>query len=68
MSMEDLKRIVANAIRKSSISTIIGNKIYTPEELAREIENETEIGKKMIEIAIKGTIERYSKMKRDESK
>ncbi|MEM2262545.1 MAG: hypothetical protein QXK24_08855 [Ignisphaera sp.] len=61
MSMEDLKKIVANAIKKSSISTIIGNKIYTPEELAREIENETEIGKKMIEIAIKGTIERYTK-------
>jgi len=61
---EALKKAVADAIRKSRFSTIIGKKLYSAEELAREIENETEIGKKMIEMAIKGTIERYSKVKK----
>ena len=61
---ETLKKAVADAIRKSRVSTIIANKLYTAEELAREVENETEIGKKMIEMAIKGTIERYSKVKK----
>ncbi|RLI43539.1 hypothetical protein DRO59_00555 [Candidatus Bathyarchaeota archaeon] len=60
---ETLKKAVADAIRKSGLSTVIGRKLYTAEELAREVENETEIGKKMIEIAIKGTIERYQKGK-----
>jgi len=58
---ETLKKIVADAIRKSGFSTVIGKKLYTAEELAREVEKETEVGKKMIEIAIKGTIERYAK-------
>ena len=61
---ETLKKAVADAIRKSRLSTIVGRKLYTAEELAREVENETEIGKKMIEIAIKGTIERYSRVKK----
>lgn len=61
---EFLKKAVADAIRKSRFSTIVGKKLYSAEELAREVENETEIGKKMIEIAIKGTIERYSRVKK----
>jgi hypothetical protein len=39
----------------------MANKIYTSEELAKEVENETEIGKKIIEMAIRGTIERYKR-------
>jgi len=58
---ESLKKAVADAIRRSGYSTIIANRVYTAEELAKEVENETEVGKKMIEMAIKGTIERYSK-------
>jgi len=58
---ETLKKIVADAIRKSGLSTVIGRKLYTAEELAREVEKESDVGKKMIEIAIKGTIERYAK-------
>ena len=58
---ETLKKAVADAIRKTGYSTIIANRLYTAEELAREVENETEVGKKMIELAIKGTIERYSR-------
>ena len=61
---EALKKAVADAIRKSRFSTIVGKKLYTAEKLAREVEKETEIGKKMIEIAIKGTIERYSRVKK----
>jgi len=61
---ETLKKVVADAIRKSRFSTIVGKKLYSAEELAREVEKETEIGKKMIEMAIKGTIERYSKVKK----
>ena len=58
---ETLKKAVADAIRKSGLSTVIGRKLYTAEELAREVEKESDVGKKMIEIAIKGTIERYAK-------
>ncbi len=60
-SLEELKKTVADAVRRSGFSTILAGKLYTAEELAKEVENETEIGKKMIEMAIRGTIERYSK-------
>ena len=56
-----LKKAVADAIRKSGLSTVIGRKLYTAEELAREVEKESDVGKKIIEMAIKGTIERYAK-------
>ncbi len=62
--MEELKKAVADAIRRSGYSTIIANKLYTAEELAKEVENETEVGKRMIELAIKGTIERYMRGKK----
>jgi len=58
---ETLKKAVADAIRKSGFSTVIGRKLYTAEELAREVEKESDVGKKIIEMAIKGTIERYAK-------
>ena len=58
---ETLKKAVADAIRKSGFSTVIGRKLYSAEELAREVEKESEVGKKIIEMAIKGTIERYAK-------
>jgi len=58
-----LRKAVAEAIRKSNVTTIIGGKAYSPKELAEEVEKETEIGKKIIEMAIKGTIERYAKGK-----
>jgi 23S rRNA pseudoU1915 N3-methylase RlmH len=58
---DELKKTIADAIRKTGFSTIMANKIYTSEELAKEVENETEIGKKIIEMAIRGTIERYKR-------
>ena len=54
-----MKRAVAEAIRSKGYTTVIGNKAYTAEELAKEVEAETEIGKKLIEWAVKGTLERY---------
>lgn len=62
--MEELKKVVAEAIRRTGYTTIIAGKAYRADELAKEVENETEIGKKMIELAVKGTIERYSKTRR----
>jgi len=59
--LKSLKKTVAQAIRRTKFTTVIGTKVYSAEELAREVENETEVGKKIIEMAIKGTIERYSK-------
>jgi hypothetical protein len=59
--MEELKKAVADAVRRSGYSTAINEKVLTAEELAKEVENETEIGRKIIQMAIKGTIERYSK-------
>ena len=59
--LNDLKKAIADGIRRSGCSTIIANKLYTAEELAREVEKESEVGKKIIEMAIKGTIERYAK-------
>jgi len=61
--MEELRKTIADAIRKSGYSTIIDNKLYSSEELAKEVENGTEIGKKIIQMAVRGTIERYSKVK-----
>lgn len=61
--LESLKKTVAQAIRRTGFTTIIGRKVYSAEELAREVEKETEIGKKMVQLAIRGTLERYSKGK-----
>ena len=57
--LNDLKKAIADGIRRSGCSTIIANKLYTAEELAREVEKESDVGKKIIEMAIKGTVERY---------
>ena len=54
--LNDLKKAIADGIRRSGCSTIIANKLYTAEELAREVEKESDVGKKIIEMAIKGTV------------
>jgi hypothetical protein len=63
LSVEDLRRTVAEAIRRKGYTTVLGNKAYTAEELAREVEAGTEVGNKILEWSIKGTIERYSAKK-----
>lgn len=54
---------MAEAIRRKGYTTVLGNKAYTAEELAREVEAGTEVGNKILEWSIKGTIERYSAKK-----
>jgi len=60
MSLEELRKVVADAIRRKGYMTVLGNKAYTAEELAKEVESGTEVGNKIIEWAIRGTLERYS--------
>jgi len=59
--MESLKETLAKHLENKPYSIIIDGKVYKAKELAEHIRNETEIGKKFIEMAIKGTIERYGK-------
>ena len=59
--MENLKKTVASALKSMPYSLIIDGKMYRGEELADHVMNETNLGLKVIEIIIKGTIERYSK-------
>ena len=59
--MENLKRTVASALKSTPYNLIIDGKTYRGEELADHVMKETDLGLKVIEMAIKGTIERYSK-------
>ena len=59
--MENLKKTVASALKSMPYSLIIDGKMYKGEELADHVMKETEIGLKVIEMIIKGTIERISK-------
>ena len=59
--MENLKRTVASALKSMPYSLIIDGKMYRGEELADHVMKETDIGLKVIEMIIKGTIERISK-------
>ena len=59
--MENLKKTVASALKSMPCSLIIDGKMYKGEELADHVMKETELGLKVIEVIIKGTIERISK-------
>ena len=59
--MKNLKKVVANALKSMPYNLIIDGKMYKGEELADHVMKETEIGLKVIEMIIKGTIERISK-------
>jgi 23S rRNA pseudoU1915 N3-methylase RlmH len=61
LSLEDLKNVIISSLRNKSYTIIIDNKPYTCEQLIKEVENGTDVGKKLIEIVIGGTIERYSR-------
>jgi hypothetical protein len=61
--LEELRKVVADAIRRKGYMTILGNKAYTAEELAREVEAGTEVGNKIIEWVVRGTLERYAQGK-----
>jgi len=59
--IEDLKEALAKHLENKSYAIIIDGKVYKAKELAEHIRKETEVGKKFIEMAVKGTIERYGK-------
>jgi len=59
--MENLKRTVASALKSTPYNLIIDGKTYRGEELADHVMKETEVGKKIVEMVIKGTLERYGK-------
>jgi len=59
--LEALKKTVAEHLRSKDYIIIVEGKEYTAKQLADEIEKETEVGKMMLEMAIKGTIDRYGK-------
>ena len=59
MSLEELRKVVADAIRRKGYMTVLGNKAYTAEELAKEVEAGTEVGNKIIKWVVRGTLERY---------
>ena len=59
--MENLKRTVASGLKSTPYNLIIDGKTYRGEELADHVMKETEVGKKIVEMVIKGTLERYGK-------
>jgi len=60
-SMEALKKTIAEHLRSKDYIILIEGKEYTAKQLAEQVEKETEVGKKVLEMAIKGTIDRYGK-------
>jgi len=58
-TLEELKKTLAEYLRTRKYVMIIEGKTYSPNQLADAVEKGTPIGKKLIEMAIKGTIDRY---------
>ncbi|MEM2281336.1 MAG: hypothetical protein QXZ68_05035 [Candidatus Bathyarchaeia archaeon] len=58
---DELKQALINHILAKRIKLGIEGKIYSPEELAEHVREESEIGKKLIEAVIRGTVERLGK-------
>lgn len=59
--MEELRRAIADHLRSKKYSIIIDGKMYSADELAREVESGSEIGMKLVNMAIRGALERYAK-------
>ena len=59
--MEELRKAIADHLRSKKYRVIIDGKIYSADELAREVESGSEIGMKLINMAIRGALERYAK-------
>jgi len=59
--MENLKETIAKHLEGKSYKFIVGDKVLTAKELAEHVRHETDLGRKFIEMAVKGTVERYAK-------
>jgi len=59
--VEALKVVVAQHLKGKKYSIIVDGKVYTAEQLAEEVMIESEVGIKILEMIIRGTLERYGK-------
>lgn len=59
--METLKVVVANHLKDKKYTIIVDGKPYKAEQLAEEVLKESEVGVKVIQMVIKGTLERYGR-------
>jgi 23S rRNA pseudoU1915 N3-methylase RlmH len=62
--METLKVVVASHLQDKKYTIIIDGKTYKASELAQEVLKESEIGVKVLQMVIKGTLERYGTTKK----
>ena len=58
--LKELKKVMKEHIKARPYGYVIDGKTYTGEDLIKELDNDTEIGKKLIKIAVKNAIKRYS--------
>lgn len=59
--MESLKVVVANALASKDYNVIIDGRVYSSRQLAEEVLKGSELGVKVLEIVVKGTLERYGR-------
>lgn len=59
--METLKAVVAQHLASKDYVVVIDGKAYSSRQLAEEVLKESELGVKVLQIVIKGTLERYSR-------
>jgi len=58
---EELKEAIAQHALQKKVKIGLAGKIYSPEEIAFHVRNETEIGKKIIEAVVRGAVERLGR-------
>jgi hypothetical protein len=58
---EELKKTVIEYFREKKYGLIINEKYYKYDKIINEIENDTEVGKFIVGLIIRWTIDRYSK-------
>ena len=58
---EELKEAIAQHALQKRVRIGLAGKIYSPEEIAFHVRNETEIGKKIIEAVVRGAVERLGR-------
>jgi 23S rRNA pseudoU1915 N3-methylase RlmH len=63
MSMESLKVVVADHLKKKRYTIFIDGKAYDSDKLAEEVLKESEVGVKVLQMVVKGTLERYGTSK-----
>lgn len=58
---QEFKEVVIKHILEKRLKISDGTRTYSPEELAEQIRKETEVGKKILEAVVRGTLERYGR-------